>query len=371
MTASRSVAVCLLLSGCTGVPALYAPPTPANGVSQQQETLLAPKVRDIVDEVACELARSKAAGALQEPYTITILLTLQVEDNLDLAPSLTFIHPLAAASTNRSVLLNGDLAGNRKRNFTTNYYLDSDRLSLASCQPNAGRPKLYQLSGELGLADVVRDGEGSFALETSTAHVVRDSGDKAIPTFGSTVVFTVTKQLGGLGPIWTIKHFKGPSGSNGLFTGKSIRTDTLTIAFAKQPAVRSAKVEVAQAVAQEAAERRRRADALVADLRLKEVQANAVYEERLRTRGEQHGATEKRTFQFQVDRAQIAATQSAAALASAQADAARARSDEETANRQLAETIATTSAESQAAATDAGQNLLTTMVLQNLSIQPH
>ncbi len=71
MKLSRFVPICFMFSGCAGVPALYSPPTAADGISQRQEMLLAPKVRDVVDEVACELARAKATGALKDRYAFS------------------------------------------------------------------------------------------------------------------------------------------------------------------------------------------------------------------------------------------------------------------------------------------------------------
>ena len=58
------------------------------------------------------------------------------------------------------------------------------------------------------------------------ARFVPDAGKDA---FGQTIQFTVTENVSGVGPTWTLVHFTGPGG---LFGAERIDTHRLIIAFA-------------------------------------------------------------------------------------------------------------------------------------------
>lgn len=60
--------------GCAGVPRLYPPAA--------TERALAPKVNDIVAQVACELRKASRTHLVGRNYFVTALLNLQVDDTL-------------------------------------------------------------------------------------------------------------------------------------------------------------------------------------------------------------------------------------------------------------------------------------------------
>lgn len=364
----------LLVAGC-GVPSLYSPPVPPNGTGQVSETLLAPKVADITDEIACELGRAKQDhGLLTSPYIVTVLLTLQVEDNLDLTPSLGFIHPFKSGAGNVTTTVSGDLGGDRKRTFTSTYYLDSAKLDTAACNPRRDKRRLFTLTGSLGLTDIARDGEGVIARETAVTHTPQNKDDKSIPTFGSTVQFIVTKSITALGPVWAVTHLKGPGGNNGLINGKKVRTDSVTLTFARQYFITTIEQQAARA---DLADRRKdaeNANGLVASARAGKSQADEVaaaqrprLERELRSRSAPRALAGVRTqLQDLTDRQRRAA----ADLETALKQQGVAQTQVAESERRASEADARAGADAAAAATTAGQNLLTTMVLQNLNIQP-
>ena len=221
-----------LLASC-GVPRLYAPPKLEARVDPAKlpsAKTMAPKVADIVDEIACELGAAGVNQLHNTPYSVLVFLTLEVDDNLDLTPSVSLINPLAVTGEVETNTLSADLGGARKRTFTTSYYLDTTKLPTV-CASNRNEKKLYKLSGSLDLFEIARDGAG--VLDKGSIQKPQDP--KLVSTFGSTVQFTITRQLSSLGPLWTLKRFKGPSGSNGLINGKRLSVDSVVFTFTPRP----------------------------------------------------------------------------------------------------------------------------------------
>jgi hypothetical protein len=292
-----------LLVGACGLPRLYAPPGPnsvalpgsgdnlvagsvisARANADRAEAMakgkpvpieapiakdttdkqIAPKVQDVIDEISCELKWAKVAPNM----LITVNVTLQVEDTMDVTPSITFTHMFSGTGRMRTVVALADAGGDRKRSFTTTAYLNSNYLHSADCaeptlsfrtadhrigekkltsispavaanQPDGkafkiGRDRLFTLTGDLRIAEIVRDGQASIAQQF---HLMEkpDTTAKTIPTFGATVAFTVTENLTALGPEWTLSTIKYPSDAKGLCNGKRVRTDTLILTFAEIP----------------------------------------------------------------------------------------------------------------------------------------
>lgn len=222
----------ILLAGCAGVPDLgLARRAPGNVYNY--------KVTDIVDHLSCELhaAMKDHQELADNSYRISVLLTLKVDDNLDLTPSLTLMNPMQNEKYSFSGLIAADLGGARQRTFTTNYTLEAERLKDAPwCDvgKDVTKKAMYRLDGNLGLSEIIREGlkVTEEPKEDRGVHLPTSPDDKAAPSFGSYVQFAVTRQLGGLGPLWTVRRLKGPSGGSGLLNGKRLTTDSLAIAFA-------------------------------------------------------------------------------------------------------------------------------------------
>ena len=265
IVASRcSFLACLLacgLTACAGVPPLPG----GNSVHSRVP------VTDIVNEISCELSSvgDILAGGR---YFASVLLTLQVDDSADFTPSLSAINPLTGSST-FAASLTGDLGGQRQRTFTTTYTIDAvqlvkDRRDLQCSADGHFKPgwKPYSLAGDLGLKEIVYDGIWAKDLKGGIIQAPSKAEDKAAPTFGSKVQFIVTETLVGAGPLWTIKHFKGPSGQNGLINGKRLDTDSILITFAPQfqpkPGVKSDTDRIIEAIEKSAAARRQTLQAL-------------------------------------------------------------------------------------------------------------
>lgn len=214
-----SLVVATMLSACAGVPRLY-PPNPSVA------TALAPKVEDIVRELTCELTSASKTYLVDKDYLISATLTLQVNDDVNFSPSLSFIEPLTVAQTNRAYNQNFGIGGARERNFSSLFHFDSAELAKReSCKQASG--KFYRLDGNLGLAEIVRDGIGIRDQQL----VAYKLSPPTEPSFASQIKFVVTKSVGALGPTWTLLTFKGPGGATGPLNGKSLTTDTLIVAF--------------------------------------------------------------------------------------------------------------------------------------------
>ena len=246
-----------------------------------------------------ELARNGGSAL----YVAQITLTLKVEDNGGVTPSLSFLDAYTAFTFG----INGNLNVDRQRTFTTTYWISLNKLLLdasannrcpnrlsstdAVPKPSSSGP-VPDLSGNLGIDGIIAGGlaaRGSnddnsdhydiyvapqtpgggakpAATSSVTVSVVFDpkkpitekpnvlvKPDKpsdnasdplsaAFPTFGSTVQFAIAATLDA-GPTWSLKRFKGPSGSKGIFNGGRTGTDTLVIAFS--PAKPTAKTRAA------------------------------------------------------------------------------------------------------------------------------
>lgn len=202
-------------------------------------------MKDIVDEISCELVQANNGVLLTHRHIITVLLTIQVDDNLNVTPTFLFTNVLSGQNRTFGLSEGIDIGGARKRTFTTTFHLDSAKLNGYSQQCDDRRKKrLYSLKGDLGLSEIVRDGTATIGKLTPIQYV---EGDKK-PSYGSTVQFVVNRTVTALGPLWTLDTFKGPSGSNGLINGKHLNTDILTITFG--PVIdTSAKVTAQQQLA--------------------------------------------------------------------------------------------------------------------------
>jgi hypothetical protein len=368
-----TVSLCAALAGCAGVPDLYPDSKPS-----------APRVNDIARQISCELYSGTSISPLADgKYFVTVLLTLQVDDNVDFTPSLGFISPLSGAMENVTTTVSGDLGGARRRTFTATYTLDATALKdhgAQWCGKFQAANKTYKLDGTLGLNEVVEDGLGIINPARPALHVPSPStpADKSAPSFGSYIQFIITRSMTGLGPVWTVKRFKGPGGSTGLFNAKRLDTDSVLITFAPQytstgptpkQVAAAAQVQQAQTAANAAAASRTQAEAAskraTADAQSARARATAgggpqrhaltaALKQQLAQAADQ-AELAARTVDLQLHSAQITEQSSLATLAGAHA--AQRTADEEAAADQ---------AQAPAAAVNAAQSLQQTMILQNL-----
>lgn len=356
------VAISAILSGCAGVPELYKPAR-ING-----DTVLAPKVENIVDRLTCELADASRKHLAGKDYVITVVLSLQVNDDLNLTPSLSFIDVLPVASTNRTFTQNTGIGGSRERQFTSTFTYNSKDLQatdVAGCTTDS--KKLYRLDGNLGIAEIVRDGIG-----IGTRQAFHHQNEPPVPpSFASQVKFVVTRSVNALGPTWNLVSFKGPGGANGLLNGKALNTDSVNIAFAvkKEPPpslATKAQLEELLALARSRAEREREA---TDDLgRKQDLLALVVAAEAQKANGPRFKSMAERERSRQmVERAKGALREAEQKKLNATAERVRADTALEEA-RQIAGTLAAANAESEALLK--GQQLITTMILQTLNVQP-
>jgi len=375
ISVGTGIGALLLTSGCSGVPQLYRP-----FPGKDAHIALAPKVNDIVRQIACELRNASLTHLNGRNYLVTALLNLQVDDTLHVTPSLSFINPLAAAK-NSTILEALDVGGERRRTFTTTLYLETNELikirqhgelgTSITSNPTCNDKALYSLSGDIGLTDIVRDGVGSYLVRYGDFEPHADAGANK-PLFGSTVQFAVNRTVTALGPIWTLKRFKGPGGSAGLLNGKQLGTDTLTITFAlienNKEAVEVAlnNVKNQQKLRDQLAQRYQS----LAVRNLTTQQRLAKFVKLLQRQLSLSPNAQKSTgamlqAQNEIEKGRVA-----------QQEVENARAELDRANRELekakddAERTAEQSQRSVRDATAAGQTLLNNMILQNLSVSP-
>lgn len=210
----RLIALSLTISvgGCAGVPPLNVGGPP--GVAQ------------IVDEIQCELlaAADKYKRLKSENWAAAVDLSLQVDDNIGLTPTVSFIHPLVTAGTNSTFGASGTLKGARQRIYAESLDIPINAIKPRSCLPQSDT---FDLTGTLGIVEAVDLGIGSVGPDD----VAQFKKDKA---FGQTIQFVVTKNISGVGPTWTLEHFTGPGG---LLGAERVDTHQLIISFAPGAAV--------------------------------------------------------------------------------------------------------------------------------------
>jgi hypothetical protein len=199
-----SLGLWCVLTGCVGIPTLAVPGPVA--------------VSRIVDEVQCEVqaAAEKYPRLRTERWAAAVSLTLQVDDNVGLTPTLSFIDP----STSFTFGASAALKGARQRIYTESLDLDVRSLKRRNCVP---LPDAFDLSGTLGIVEAVDLGLGSLEGGEDQAKFDKDKA------FGQTIQFVVTKNVSAVGPAWTLTRFTGPGG---LFGAERVDTNQLVISFA-------------------------------------------------------------------------------------------------------------------------------------------
>jgi hypothetical protein len=203
-----------------------------------------PTVQSIVERIECEIrdmVRDDRGDQdvtsfhrkflLNHDYNVAVALSLEVNDTGGLAPNLTYLNPLSAA-TLFTFDANLNISKSRVQNFTENLqfsvrqiYVDWKSGDNAHDCPSADT----NLSGALGIKDFV-----AMASLTEGLDQKKDLSSGGV--FGGSIEFVVTRSVTAFGPTWTLVHFRGPGS---LGSASRVNTDKVTVAFA--PGVNAGK----------------------------------------------------------------------------------------------------------------------------------
>jgi hypothetical protein len=207
-----------------GVPDLNLgpPPNPTTDGSDVAANARGGRVNQVIERVICELTNAKHSEPDLGRYVAVGEMTLKVEDGLGLTPSLSIINPLAIAGTSESTVASAEVSRGRIRSYTHDFAILIKDLPSEPCDPRTGS----SLTGDLGLAEIVRAGLSGTARTEGGAYRLKDKS-----YFASTVTFSFKTAASG-GPGVTRTRFKGYGGNNGLANMSRIGTDSLTISFA-------------------------------------------------------------------------------------------------------------------------------------------
>lgn len=359
----------VLVSGCAGVPQLYKPKLPLS--DQTKDIAPAPKVDQIIDQISCELREISRTQLKDKRYIIKVNLTLQVDDEINLTPSLSFIEPLTVASTSRTMTQGLSLGGSRQRKFVADFSYDTELLQgdgegrgknreLFPAACGAAKDKLYRLDGHLGLFEIARDG---VAIDKNRV------GATGTSSFSSQVRFVVTRSVGALGPTWTLVSFKGPGGANGLLNGKALNTDSVDIAFvpykapAPDPAMERLIAEIESLVRM--LERNERDERAAAQQESSARRARTTTQERISRKNSKLLSTADQTALDFADGAVDAAVTRRKMLSEARIDAERRLAD-----ARMKVIAAADETRSREDAIREGEALINRMILQNLNVPP-
>jgi hypothetical protein len=209
---TTAVVLTIFVAGCTNIPQLDIP-SPFT-------------VAHIVDQIQCEISRAagKHLRLKTEQWIAVADLTLQVDDSVDLVPKVSVIEPLATEGTNFTFGASAQLKRARQRIYTETIIIPFNKDNKKACHTVKD---LYDLTGDLGITETVALGLGSFDQEDVVEFPVTADLKTA---FGHTVQFVITKNVSGVGPIWTLVRFVGPGA---FFGAERVDTHKLIISFAQ------------------------------------------------------------------------------------------------------------------------------------------
>jgi hypothetical protein len=219
------LALCLavLISGCVTTP--------------EFDRLSGVTPRSVIDVIECELidARRKFPRLQFKKYkdrkpefwVAVAELALQVDEQATLTPS--FTHTNVVSSSLTRVFDWGvkvDTQSQRLYNETVAFAIPA-----LGDDPCKEKRRGFSLNGNLGLGEVIAMAFDSIEEEGDRGIGLSTEG-KNKSAFGTTVQFVVIKNINGVGPTWTLSHFKGPGK---LFAMQRNDTHKLTISFAQDP----------------------------------------------------------------------------------------------------------------------------------------
>lgn len=195
-----------------------------------------PDITDIATRIQCEIAdmlrdksQSKDGNVYNHRdkfifgnYEIAASLNLGVTQSIGATPTFGFTHALAAGRIFKFGI-GAELSGSRDDNMSATMFFSvaetvkalKDKEAYLDC-PSA----TSNLAGDLDLQSVV---SANMPL-----HNVDKTKAGAAGQFGKTITFTLTENLNGVGPTWTMKEGTGPGGFGKI--GR-VYTNKLSIAF--------------------------------------------------------------------------------------------------------------------------------------------
>ena len=195
-----------------------------------------PTVKTIVERIQCEIRDMVRNDRPDDPasfhrkfllngdYDVLIALSLEVNDSGGLAPSLSYVTPLTAATT-FTFGTSATLSKARAHTFSENIQLSTRQIFVdwKSGFKSYDCPVAdTNLAGSLGIKDIV-------SMAASTPDLDEDLKGGAKSVFGGTVQFVVTKSLSATGPSWQLVRFKNIAALGSL---SEINTDKITLSFA-------------------------------------------------------------------------------------------------------------------------------------------
>jgi hypothetical protein len=213
-----SLGVFLAFGGC-GIPVLD---TPNPGLT----------VANIVDRIECEIAQSVQdhPNLKRQRWAAAADLYLTVNDSAGLTPTVSFLQPLIShPGTEFSFGASAALKGERTRIYNQSIVLALENFPVSKTNIPLDRApcpqvETFDLAGDLGIKAVIDIGLGSLDTGDRAQFSTKDNN-----AFGQTIEFVVTKNVSGVGPMWTLVRFNGPGG---LFGAERVDTHKLIISFA-------------------------------------------------------------------------------------------------------------------------------------------
>ena len=223
-----ALAGCSLSLGCA-VPSFHVP----------RDNYNQPTVATIVQRIQCEIRDMVRDDHPRDPvsfdrlfllngdYDVVVALSLEVDNTGGLAPTLSYVSPLAAAAT-WGFGATATLSEARDHTFTENLEISTRQIysdwkynGIPHDCPVAANTNL---AGELGLRDFV-------AMATSSPDLDQNlQGGEKSGVFGGTIQFIVTKSLSATGPSWQLVRFKNIAALGSL---SQVNTDKITVAFSQ------------------------------------------------------------------------------------------------------------------------------------------
>jgi len=195
-----------------------------------------PTVKSIVERIQCELRDMVRNDRPEHPdsfhrlfllnndYEVVVALSLEVNDSGGLAPSVSYVTPLATAAT-LTLGANANLSKARSHTFSENLQLSTRQIYLDwrdGIKPYDCPVADTNLAGTLGIKDLVSMAASSDALDEELK-----GGAKSV--FGGIVQFVVTKSISAAGPSFQIVRFRNIAALGSL---SEVHTDKITLAFA-------------------------------------------------------------------------------------------------------------------------------------------
>jgi hypothetical protein len=197
-----------------------------------------PTVTTIIQRIQCEIrdmVRDDRPGdpasfhrlfLMNGDYDVLVALSLEVNDTGGLAPTISYVTPLAVA-TSWTFGATATLSKARDHTFTENIEISTRQIYSdwkSGVQPHDCPVANTNLAGDLGLKDFV-----SMATSSPDLDETLQGGEKA-GVFGGTIQFVVTKSLSATGPSWQLVRFKNIAALGSL---SEVNTDKITLSFSQ------------------------------------------------------------------------------------------------------------------------------------------